>query len=27
VSQIFNDESDEYRVDWKLPPRSPLSRA
>ena len=27
VSQIFNDESDEYRVDWKLPPRSASSRA
>lgn len=27
VSQIFNDESDESRVDWKLPPRSPSPRA
>jgi DNA-binding transcriptional LysR family regulator len=22
VAQLFNDENDEYRVDWKLPPRS-----
>jgi DNA-binding transcriptional LysR family regulator len=22
VTQLFNDENDEWRVDWKLPPRS-----
>jgi len=27
VAQLFNDETDEYRVDWKLPPRTPSSRA
>jgi len=27
VGQLFNDETDEYRVDWKLPPRTPSSRA
>jgi DNA-binding transcriptional LysR family regulator len=24
VAQLFNDDNDEWRVDWKLPPRSAL---
>jgi hypothetical protein len=27
VAQLFNDQTDEYQVDWKLPPRTPSSRA
>jgi DNA-binding transcriptional LysR family regulator len=27
VAQLFNDDTDEYRVDWKLPPRTNSSRA
>ncbi len=26
VAQLFNDENDEWRVDWKLPPRSASAR-
>ena len=26
VTQLFNDENDEWRVDWKLPPRSAAAR-
>jgi DNA-binding transcriptional LysR family regulator len=27
VAQLFNDENDEFRVDWKLPPRSASPRS
>jgi hypothetical protein len=27
VAALFNDENDEYRVDWKLPPRRSTTRA
>ena len=27
VAQLFNDENDEWRVDWKLPPRSASARS
>lgn len=26
VAQLFNDDNDEYRVDWRLPPRSPSAQ-